>query len=245
MTTSLEASIPIGGYVSQRSAEITQPAAYADGFNHQPLRTVVANALRDAILDGSLMPGDSLVEKTIAEELEISRAPVREAIRMLAEEGLVESVPYKGSRVRSLSRRDVREVYAIRGLLERFALELVLKEGPADMSELEAACMEMERAATVGDARALNEADERLHRSLIEMADHELLVTLWSQIELRARQILALRNDQIGDLTTVAVNHRSIVTAIAAGDADRAKQLIEEHVASGTELVLIEGAETA
>ena len=219
----------------------TQPpttAAYADGFQHQPLRTVVAAALRDAILGGGLKPGTSLIEKTIAEELQISRAPVREAIRMLSEEGLVESVPYKGSRVRRLRSRDVQELYAIRGLLERFALDLVLASGPVDTTDLETACREMDEAAKFGDARALNEADRRLHRALIEMADQELLLTLWTQIELRARQIMALRNDQVGDLATIAANHRGIVAAIATGDAENAKRLIEEHVTSGASLAL-------
>lgn len=224
--------------MSQSSTETHNAPVYADGFDHQPLRNVVAAALRDAILDGSLKPGASLVEKTIAEDLQISRAPVREAIRMLSEEGLVESVPYKGSRVRGLRRRDVSEVYAIRGLLERFALDLVLAKGPVDTTDLDEACREMEQAAELGDARALNEADQRLHRALIEMADQELLLNLWTQIELRARQIMALRNDQMGDPATIAANHRDIVAAIAAGEVERSKQLIEEHVASGTRLVL-------
>lgn len=224
--------------MSQGSTETHNVPVYADGFDHQPLRTVVAAALRDAILDGRLKPGTSLVEKAIAEDFQISRAPVREAIRMLSEEGLVESVPYKGSRVRRLRRRDVHEVYAIRGLLERFALELVLAKGPVDTTHLDEICREMEQAAQLDDARALNEADQRLHRSLIEMADQELLLNLWTQIELRARQIMALRNDQMGDPTTIAANHRDIVAAIAEGDGERSKRLIDDHVASGARLAL-------
>ncbi len=224
--------------MSQRTADSDSTAAYAEGFRHEPLRNRVATVLRDAILDGTLLPGDSLVETTIADDLDISRAPVREAIRMLSEEGLVESVPYKGSRVRRLTSRDVQEVYAIRGLLERFALELAFTRGRVDTTALQAACEEMDAAATQGDARLLNDADERLHRSLIELADHDLLLSLWNQIEMRARQIMALRNDQMGDPATVAANHRAIVAAIAKGDAKCAMGLLDEHVASGARLVL-------
>lgn len=224
--------------MSQRTADSESTAAYAEGFRHEPLRNRVASVLRDAILDGTLMPGDSLVETTIADDLDISRAPVREAIRMLSEEGLVESVPYKGSRVRRLTSRDVQEVYAIRGLLEKFALELAFGRGSVRTADLETACCEMEAAAAAGDTRSVNDADERLHRSLIELADHDLLLSLWNQIEMRARQIMALRNDQMGDPVTVAANHRAIVTAIAQGDARHAMDLLDAHVASGARLVL-------
>ena len=160
---------------------------YAEGFSHEPLRLRVATVIREAILSGSLLPGAPLIEKTIAEDLEISRAPVREAIRTLAKEGLVESVPYKGSRVRVLHTRDVHEVYSIRGLLERYAVRQVLAADPAvDLTPLETACAAMEAAAAAGDARALTAADERFHGTLIALPDHELLVGMWSLIELRA-----------------------------------------------------------
>ncbi len=236
---------PTGGPVSHRTADAVPTASYADGFRHEPLRNLVANALREAILSGALRPGDPLVETGIADEFAISRAPVREAIRMLSEEGLVESVPYKGSRVRHLTRRDVREVYGVRGLLERFALELLLARHDPDLRGLQSACEQMTAAAEAGDAAALNRADEQLHRTLIELADHELLLSLWNQIELRARQIIALRNDQMGDPATVARNHRAIVSAIFDGNASEALALLEDHVASGASLVLEEWEEPA
>ena len=212
---------------------------YAEGFSHEPLRLRVATVIREAILSGSLLPGAPLIEKTIAEDLEISRAPVREAIRTLAKEGLVESVPYKGSRVRVLHTRDVHEVYSIRGLLERYAVRQVLAADPAvDLTPLETACAAMEAAAAAGDARALTAADERFHGTLIALPDHELLVGMWSLIELRARHVMGLRNVQIGDLGVVAANHRAIVAALRAGDLDRTLRLVTEHVESGALLIL-------
>ena len=212
---------------------------YAEGFSHEPLRLRVATVIREAILSGTLLPGAPLVEKTIAADLEISRAPVREAIRTLAKEGLVESIPYKGSRVRVLHARDVHEVYSMRGLLERYAVRQVLGADPAvDLAPLEAACIAMDEAARAGDARALTAADERFHRTLIALADHDLLVGMWSLIELRARHAMGLRNVQIGDLEMVAANHRAIVAALRAGDLERTLHLVTEHVASGAQLIL-------
>ncbi|CAN5631339.1 GntR family transcriptional regulator [soil metagenome] len=210
-----------------------------DAIHHEPLRERVASVIREAIFDGSLHPGAPLVEKTIAEDLQISRAPVREAIRMLATEGLVDSVSYKGSTVRRLSERDVQEVYAMRRLLERYAVRQVIERG-VDVSRdgLEGATFAMEAAASSGDIATLNEADERFHRQLIELADHELLLGMWTLLALRARHAIALRNVQIGDPAAVAANHRAIVDAIAAGDLERSLDLVSEHIDSGAQLAL-------
>jgi DNA-binding GntR family transcriptional regulator len=228
-----------GGPVTQTADPNAQPTAYAEGFSHEPLRLRVATVLREAILSGSLLPGAPLIEKTIAEDLEISRAPVREAIRTLAKEGLVESIPYKGSRVRVLYARDVHEVYSMRGLLERYAVRQVLAAHPAvDLAPLETACVAMEAAAAAGDARALTDADERFHEALIALPDHELLLGMWNLIELRARHAMALRNVQMGDLGAVAANHRAIVATLRAGDLDGTLRLVTEHVESGAQLIL-------
>jgi DNA-binding GntR family transcriptional regulator len=219
-----------------------RPASLLDGFSHEPLRERVADALREAILDGLLPPGAPLVEKAIADDLDISRAPVREAIRTLAQEGLVESVPYKGSTVRRLRARDVSEVYSMRGLLERFAARTILASGATDpngrLAPLRDACDEMQRCAEADDLKGLSSADRRFHRALIDLAGHELLLDMWSLIALRARHVISLRNAQLRDPQRVAANHRAIVDALAAGDLELSLRLITEHVQSGAQLVL-------
>jgi DNA-binding GntR family transcriptional regulator len=227
---------------------VTQPpdsierAPLHDGFSHEPLRQRVADVLREAILDGVLAPGAPLIEKAIADDLDISRAPVREAIRMLSQEGLVESVPYKGSTVRRLSARDVTEVYSMRGLLERFAARRVLDHAGADpgarLGPLRDACDDMQRCAEADDLKGLSSADQRFHRALIDLAGHELLLDMWSLIALRARHVMGLRNAQLRDPLRVAANHRAIVDALAAGDADGTLALITAHVQSGAQLIL-------
>jgi DNA-binding GntR family transcriptional regulator len=229
---------------------VTQPAESSDrspslleGFSHEPLRERVADVLRAAIFDGALPPGAPLVEKAIAADLDISRAPVREAIRVLSQEGLVESVAYKGSSVRRPTSRDVSEVYALRGLFERFAVRRILAnpDGPADrLGGLMAACDEMDACAAAGDLKGLSAADERFHRSLIALADNDLLVTMWSLIALRVRHIMGLRNAQLRDFPRVAANHRAIVDALAANDLAIALELVTAHVDSGAQLALHE-----
>lgn len=212
-----------------------------EGFTHDTLRQRVADVLREAILGGSLAPGAPLVEKVIADELEISRAPVREAIRMLSQEGLVESVPYKGSSVRRLDPRDVTEVYSMRGLLERFAVRRLLADGlPNDdrLAPLREACDLMHDCAAADDLKGLSAADERFHRSLIELGDHDLLMDMWSLISLRARHAMGLRNAQLRAPLQVVANHREILQALADRDLERSLGLITAHIDSGAQLIL-------
>jgi len=227
---------------------VTQPAERSDrssslleGFSHEPLRERVADVLRAAIFDGALPPGAPLIEKAIAADLDISRAPVREAIRVLSQEGLVESVAYKGSSVRRPTSRDVNEVYALRGLFERFAVRRILAnpDGLEDrLRGLVAACDEMNACASAGDLKGLSAADERFHRNLIALAENDLLATMWSLIALRAQHIMGLRNAQLRDFPRVAANHRAIVDALAANDLSLALELVTAHVEAGAQLAL-------
>lgn len=211
----------------------------AENFSHETLSTRVASLLRQAIYDGILPPGTALIEQTIAEDLEISRAPVREAIRTLAEERLVESIPYKGARVYRLTPADVTEVYSMRGLLEGFAVREIL-ETPVEppLSVLRDICDEMSLAADKGDMKVLNAADEKFHRAIIEQADHALLLEMWTLIGIRARHIMGLRNAQLADPHQLVANHLEMVDALEANDSRLAVKLIEQHVEAGAQLLL-------
>jgi len=232
---SLEARLPHPPDSTDRAPSLV------DGFTHDTLRERVADVLREAILGGALAPGAPLVEKAIADELDISRAPVREAIRMLAQEGLVESVPYRGSSVRRLDTRDVTEVYSMRGLLERYAVRRILADDadPAErLAPLRAACEAMQTCAEADDLKGLSAADERFHRALIALAHHDLLMDVWSLISLRARHAMGLRNAQLRAPLRVVANHRAIVDALADGDLERSLALVTAHIDSGAQLIL-------
>lgn len=204
-----------------------------------PLRLRIAAVIREAILDGDLPPGTALRETALAERLEVSRAPVREAIGVLAKEGLIDSQPYRGSRVRIIERRDVEEIYGLRGLHETFAVERIVGRGDdCDLSELEDTCLRMRSHADRGDMRGVSVEDERFHRSLIEAADHRVLLGIWTQLALRARQIMSLRNLQIEDPHRVAANHVAIVEALKERRLEVALERIHEHVREGTQLVV-------
>jgi len=204
-----------------------------------PLRSRVAELLREAILCGDLRPGQTLTEASLAQQLQVSRAPVREAFRSLAKEGLLESVPYKGTRVRPLSRTDIEETYSLRGQLEAFAAaRIVSRSDVIDFAPLEDICATMQQLAAEGDVSSLNREDERFHKTLIELADHALLMSVWTTLALRVRQIMALRNQQNQNPMEVALNHPPIVAALKARDLGAALEHLERHVASAADLSL-------
>lgn len=210
-----------------------------DGFTNEPLRLRIAAIIREAILNGDLEPGRPLTELEIAEQFEVSRAPVREAMRILANEGLIETEPYRGSRVRVITRRDVEEVYGLRRVHESFAVERIVDKCSADdLRGLLEICDRMRKHAERRDMQAVSLEDELFHRTLIELADHQLLLTIWNELSLRVRQTMSLRNLQLEIPERAAQNHVAIVDALADRDLYRALALVDAHVSEGAQLVI-------
>lgn len=209
-------------------------------FEPVPLRISVADLLRKAIINGRLKPGTPIVEAALAEQLSVSRAPVREAIQILEAEGLIETVPYKGKRLKPLTRKEVEELYSLREQFEVFAIRRIIEAG-VDVSILLESCAAMESAAEADDFERLMAADESFHRGIIRLADHQLLLDTWENMFLRIHQIMALRNRANRDLRQVARNHPPIVAAIQKRDLAAALSLISQHIRSAADLELDEG----
>ena len=204
------------------------PAAALAPIEQTPLKVQIADQLRRAIVTGRLRPGAALVETALAEQLNVSRAPIREAVQILENDGLVETVAYKGKRVKPLTVREVIETCEMRTVFEVTAARRVLANGTA-VDTLWQPCRVMEEAAAAGDREALVVADEAFHRLLIELSGHALLTQLWAGLYLRIHQIMSLRNDRDVNLVDIAANHPPIVRALAAGDGALAERLIAEH----------------
>lgn len=215
-------------------------------MTHLPLQSRIADVLREAILCGELRPGQVLTEVGLSQQLQVSRAPVREAFRSLGKEGLLESIPYKGTRVRPLTRTDIDETYSLRGQLEAFAVtRIVARTKAVDFTPLETICRTMQELAAAGDVAGLNREDERFHKTIIELADHALLMSVWTTLALRVRQIMTLRNLQNRNPMEVALNHPPIVAALKAKDLNGTLSYLERHVASAADLSLDLVAEEA
>ena len=204
-------------------------------IENAPLRLQVADMLRRTIISGKLRPGAVLVETALAEQMNVSRAPVREAIQILENDGLVETVPYKGKRVKPLTPREIEEIYSLRSAFEALAVRRVLDRAvPVD--PLWDHCREMDAAAADNDYDRLVAADEGFHRTLIRLSDHALLLASWTSLYLRIHQIMSLRNIAGADLQGIAANHPPIVRALEERDVDQAVRLISDHTRSLAEV---------
>lgn len=199
-----------------------------DPIEQTPLRVQVADRLRAAIVTGRLRPGAALVETALAEQLNVSRAPIREAIQDLENDGLVETVAYRHKRVKPLTVREVVEICEMRQLFEVMAVRRILENG-TDVHGLWGPCDAMERAVEADDRDALIAADESFHRTLIRLSDHQLLDQLWAGLYLRIHQIMSLRNDEAVDLADIAGTHPPIVKALEEGRLDDAVHLVIAH----------------
>lgn len=187
--------------------------------------------LREEIMADRLPPGTELQEVALAESLGVSRGPVREALGRLSAEGLVTIRPRNGAVVRSLSKAEFVEAYQVREALETFALRLAVPRMTVDDQQvLQRLIDRMVEQADVNDVPAFFRANEAFHDAMVRASGNRKLHEIHSQL---ARQIgryrmrsLALR----GDLRRSIAEHTEILAAVRAREADRAVQLLSEHI---------------
>jgi len=193
----------------------------------------VAQMLRRAVLSGELEPGTHLVESMLSERFQVSRAPIREALRELESEGLVES-RRRGVFVKALTQQDVWELYSLRLLLEGAAVELAVQRfGDDDLAALRGHLETMAEAASAGRTNEFAEADMRFHAEFFERAGHRRLLRVWQSFSETYRVILEITDSRSPDLESVVEDHRAILAAIERRDADEARRRDEESLRHG------------
>lgn len=197
-------------------------------------REEIRNAIREAIFAGELNPGDKIIETAWAKELGVSQGPVREAIRDLEALGLVETVPFKGSRVRSLTEKDVRDNYSVRICLESKSIRdavTILPDEKLDAltGRLQEILKEMDGCARRGDLRAFTESDTAFHRAIIDATGNQVLLRLWEQCNMRNwLTVSALTNAE--SLKQLQSGHQKIFEGIRKRDVQEATSTLENHL---------------
>jgi DNA-binding GntR family transcriptional regulator len=205
--------------------------AARSGVENLTLWQRVYDHLRTEIFEGRLEPGAELIEVALAEQLGVSRGPLREAIGRLAAEGLVTVSPRRGAVVRSLSKEEFLELYQVREALERMAVQLAVPRlTEARVKELAALNEMMNASAAREDIQGFFEANVAFHARLLEASGNTKLQELYRQLlgqlgRYRLRS-LTLR----GNLQRSVSEHAAILRAAKRGDADRAAQLMAEHI---------------
>ena len=200
------------------------------------LRQSVTEAIRQGILQGDLLPGAQVNQAQIAEQLGVSRGPVREALGQLEEEGLIKNTPYKGTYVTEITGDFISELYSIRRVIETFAVrQAVERATPNDLAELRAVLNEMYATAELDDMSRMGTLDIQFHYLICRSAHHNLLLQMWKSIEIGTRRCLALRHRNYRSPADVIGTHPDILAAIETGQADRAHEILGTHIAEAGE----------
>jgi DNA-binding GntR family transcriptional regulator len=208
--------------------------ARANGSRRELPATLVeiaTNRLRDAILSGNLKPGAKVVEEQLCVEFGISRAPLREALRLLSQQGLVEHLPRRGSRVTDWSPADILQLFALRHVLERHAVQTALPMRDPE-STLEAVRAALERMRCATDELGRDDAHRRFHAAVVELADNRQLNIALEPILLKLQLPMAmnLRHEAHHHRAEDGIRrHQAIVAALATNDPTTAMAALDDH----------------
>jgi DNA-binding GntR family transcriptional regulator len=201
--------------------------------------------IRQAIVEGRYRPGQRLIEQRIAEEFELSRTPVREALRRLEAEGLVLSEPNRGAIVRDVSMEDVTDLYGLRARLEAYAAELAaVRIEPAEVAQLDAGIAAFAAALRSGPedsietTRAIDAANRQIHGTILAAARHERLSRMLERTVDIPLVFQAFRQFDRAGTERSHLFHQLLRDAIVAGDGQRASALMYEHVLQGRDVLV-------
>lgn len=204
-----------------------------DVNDYLPLRDVVFNTLRQAILRGEMEPGERLMEIQLAQKLGVSRTPIREAIRKLELEGLVIMIPRKGAEVAHITEKDMRDVLEVRSTLEELVVQLAIKNVAEEkLDELRAANRVFESAVVSKDVVNIVEADVKFHDILYSMTNNPRLIQIINNLR---EQMYRYRLEYVKDARTHSIlisEHNDIIKQIKEKNVDVARKVIHQHISN-------------
>ena len=207
--------------------------------SYQPLRDVVCETLREAIRSGVLKPGERLMEIQLAEELGVSRTPVREAIRRLELEGCVIMMPRRGTYVANISIRDINEVFEIRTSLESLSSGLAAERiTDEELERLQRLLVEIGAHIESGDMDKIVKTDTEFHDLLYQASRNQRLVGIISNLREQLTRFRTTSMSYPGRLKATLEEHRIIVEAIAQGDVKAARKAAENHMEKSEQTLL-------
>lgn len=196
-----------------------------------PLRDVVFNTLRQAILTGELKPGERLMEIHLADRLGVSRTPIREAIHKLEREGLVTIIPRRGAEVAQITEKSMNDVLEVRRALDALCVELACDRITEDgLEKLKAACDNFEQCVKTKDNKKIAQADVALHNIIVQATGNQRLIQLVNNL---SEQMYRYRFEYIKDSSqhkTLVEEHRIIYQSIVAKDKKTAAVAARTHI---------------
>ena len=199
--------------------------------NYLPLRDVVFQTLEQAILMGDLKPGERLMEIHLAEQLGVSRTPIREAIRKLEQEGLVVNIPRRGAYVAEITKKDLSDVLEVRSALEELAVELACRRiSPEELAELKTACARFIDAIGQNDLEQSARQDIAFHDVIYKASRNDRLIQMATNLRM---QMYRYRIEYLKDESAHPVlihEHRALIDCIERKDIPGAKNVMRSHI---------------
>jgi DNA-binding GntR family transcriptional regulator len=210
---------------------VVPPSPVLRPLDRQSTAGVIADSIRERIMDGAFAPGAQLTEALLADQLDVSRGPVREAFQRLVQEGLLTSVPHRGVFVTTIEPDEVADVYLARAVVEREAARLVARaDDRRVIARLRGFVDEMAAAAVDGSWGDIAETDLRFHATLVAEAGSPRLDRMYRTLLAETRLCLRGLRHVHPDPAEVVAEHRALVDAIAEGDAAQAVRCVEQHL---------------
>ncbi|MBI3049420.1 MAG: GntR family transcriptional regulator [Acidobacteria bacterium] len=203
-----------------------------------PTENLATTQLRNAILSGSLPPGARLRQVDLATRFGVSRMPVRQALLALEQEGLVKIDAWRGSIVAPLDADTIRDMYAVRAILERLVAKTLAERKTLDITALRKVIVAGRRATAQGDYSRLIDLDVKFHTQLYEAFGNRALLEIMHGVWTHIRRIMAMMLRLVEYRSRLWDEHDAILSAIEAGDPDRAGALAEGHINNVAAIVI-------
>ncbi|TVY98978.1 GntR family transcriptional regulator [Trebonia kvetii] len=201
-----------------------------DGLQQPSLVELAADSLRRRILGGDLKPGERLKEEQLTEELGISRPPLREAMRLLEQEGLITKLPRYGAQVVSLTAHDIWELLTLRQSLEVLALTLAMPVSEEGLAEPRQLLADMETCAKDNSRAGMVDAGFQFHLSLVGLAGHSRISAVYRSLQAQLQLCMAVNTEASHEpLPDNVARHRQLLDAIATGDLALALAALNDH----------------
>jgi DNA-binding GntR family transcriptional regulator len=202
------------------------------------LHASVTDRIRDMILDGALTPGSRLPERVLCEQLAVSRTPLREALKVLASEGLLELSPNRGARVAGLTAGDVDELFPVMGALEALAGELAATRiTEAELAEIRALHYQMVLHYTRGERAQFFAVNQEIHEKILDAAHNPTLGTAYRNLSGRIRRARYAANMASGRWDQAVAEHEEMLAALEARDGARLAEILKRHLRNKCETV--------
>ena len=196
-----------------------------------PLRDVVFNTLRKAILRGELKPGERLMEIQLANKLGVSRTPIREAIRKLGLEGLVLMIPRKGAEVAQITEKNMQDVLEVRKALEELSVQLACERiTPEQVEEMKMAAEDFRKVLKSGDVTKIAEADVKFHDIIFAATNNQRLITLLNNLREQMYRFRVEYLKQKECYPQLLEEHDKLIALISGGNVEEACEIMGRHI---------------